>query len=153
MTTAGAVLAVHLVSMSIFIGSITVVLLGKIYAERPENLSSISVILGLLIFIDQRATGPSAAVLTVTGILLVPLGGWDLVRQTWLQALVVLWAGSAVAAHKLLLPRLRTLRQMAESHGASGRYRQKARQWNVVSGILLLVQLLAITIATLKPTI
>jgi uncharacterized membrane protein len=144
--------AVHLLAVSIFLGSLVTVLVAKVKIEATASEPRVvAQMLTVLLAVDSALTGPSAAVVTLTGILLIALLGWNMMGVTWVQALLVFWIASAAVAHLVLLPRLRELAQVASQGIADLNYRRLSHQWTAISAGLIGLQLALFLLALIKP--
>jgi hypothetical protein len=145
-----AALVLHHVFVGGFFGSVVATLVLKIFAERQSGGITKHTI-GSLVALDRLVTAPSAIGVTVTGVALIAIAGVQLLWMLWLQLLIVLWIIAAVAAHFVLVPKLKALECIADT-GAPSLYQSKARQWNLMAAGLLLIPLVSYGLAVIKPS-
>lgn len=144
--------AIHLLAVATFIGSTVCSALVKIRAERIADSSGVRHALAAVGDIGRYVTGPSAGILTITGVLMVWRAGLGILQATWLQALLGLWAASALVALAVLDPALRALQTHVTSHAAlDGEYWRRAKRWNTIALILLVCNVVSLLLATLRP--
>jgi uncharacterized membrane protein len=138
-------------------GNIVATLAWKVYAERTRQPHLVSFTLRTALFADKLITVPCAAVITLTGIMLLVVGETGLLQHSWLQLSVALWVASAVAAIFYLVPSLQKLHKLAASQEAVGSldpsYFVAARRWNFASGLLIVSPTVIFLLAVCKPTL
>lgn len=145
-----ATLVLHHIFVGIFFGSLVTTLVLKIFAER-QMAPMTKHVLGSLVVLDRLVTAPTAIGVTVTGVALIVIAGSQSLWMLWLQLLIVLWIGAAVAAHFVLVPGLKELEQIAHT-GPPSLYQSKARQWNLMAAGMILVPLVSYGLAVIKPS-
>ena len=141
----------HLVSFSIFVGSVCTVFALKLLAERFQS-DQLSGTLGHLQTVDKVVTAPSAILLALTGIgLLLPYGTAAL-TTFWILALIALWIIGLSLAHLWAIPQLKLLVSLARvSGGADDAYKRMSRSWNGINIILISLLMIATVVAVYKP--
>ena len=105
-------------------------------AERDFVLRTIS-------WIDRRFTTPAYVLQAVTGLVLVSLLGWDLLRQSWLELSIAIYVTLTVLAITVYAPAHRRQSalagRLAEGSDVGSDYEAAAttaRRWGVVVTVL-----------------
>jgi uncharacterized membrane protein len=138
---AAFVLVLHVLSTASFFGSIVSTFVGKRYAERKASARQLSSAIRIIVAIDRFVTAPSAAILTLSGFVLVWLKGYPLLGLPWLQKSLLLWFLSALLAISQLAPLTHKLLAECENNQdgpPSPQYKGISKRWNRMAGTLLL---------------
>lgn len=146
---------IHHFSAVSFIGSITIILIQKVYAEKSNEDSFILYSLKVALFLDKIITIPTVIFTTISGIILIVLNGTYLLKSFWLQVSFFLWICSALVASLYLIPSLKKLKLIAEKEISEGKlsynYFKKANKWNVISLCLILSPIIIFVLMIVKP--
>lgn len=144
---------IHLLSVSIFFGSIIGSYWWKYTAERTQNIQILRYALEGVSQVGRSVTAPSAGLLTITGIILLVVGGISQVSALWVQMLLAIWLTSAIIAIFYMDPLLETLKLAVTSCAElDGKYLAASAKWNHLSLSLAAAQTLLFIIATYRPT-
>jgi len=118
-------------------------------AERVFVLRTIS-------WIDRRFTTPAYVLQAVTGVVLVSLIGWDVLRQSWLEISIAIYVALTVLAITIYAPAHRRQAALAErlarGDDVGDDYRAasaRARRWGVVVTVLTVA---IVVLMVWKPT-
>ena len=118
-------------------------------AERSFTLRTIS-------WVDRRFTTPAYIAQVVTGLILVSLIDWSLLRESWLAISLVIYVAVTVLAMTAFGPAHRRQSELADRLAAGeaveGEYRDvaaRAQRWGVVVTLLTVV---IVVLMIAKPT-
>ena len=148
-------LVLHILAAATLMGHLTTAAFWKKRADRsgnPEQMAATAQALGRA---DFTFTGPSLAVLLITGIWMGGLTGWERFQEPWLAisfllliVIVILWLAALRPLHR------RLARQAQEGVAAGGMppaYQKSSKIWEMVNGIATLLPLVILILMVVKP--
>lgn len=141
-------LAIHLLSVSAFFGSVVCV---HALIVRSRRTTSGATELGTAIFLDRLLVSPCAGLVTATGLILFGLRSGN-AGSGWLKVLIAGWALLALVGAGYLAPKLRWLLANGESEDTTN-YRASIRRWKRISALTIAGLVVLYGLAILKPSL
>ena len=150
-------LAIHILSVVVFVGNIITAAYWKVRADRSGNLDIIAVTTQGLLRADYMFTLPGIVGLLATGIIMVGMTGWERFQEPWLSLSFILLIITVIIWAAILLPLQRRMVRLAQLGAASGTpdpsYRQASKKWAMFGGIATLLPVVILFLMVLKPGI
>jgi uncharacterized membrane protein len=149
--------ALHIFSVVIFLGNIITGLFWHAHATRTRDPKVIGHAMSGIIRSDRFFTNPGVIVIVASGVLLAVVGGFPLLRTSWILWPIILFTIAGLAFMFRIAPLQRQLLAMAVSGAERDdfdytRYQKLAKTWELWGAIALLLPIAALIIMVLKPT-
>ena len=148
-------LVLHILAAATLLGHLTTAAFWKKRADRSGNPEQITATAQALGRADFAFTGPSLAVLLITGIGLGGLTGWERFQEPWLAisfllliVIIILWLAALRPLHR------RMARQAQEGIAAGNlppAYHRTSKIWEMVNGLATLLPLVILILMVFKP--
>lgn len=143
----------HLLGVVLFLGNIVVTAVWKTMANRSGNLAVIHFSQKLVNLTDFLFTATGAALVAVTGLMMVPSLEF-LVQQRWILGSLIAFGASAVIWVAVLIPvqvrQTKVLRQSLAAGELDPSYQKLSRWWAVAGTIATLLPLIPMWLMTHK---
>ena len=145
----------HLAAVIAFLGNITTGLFWHAHAARTRDARLLAHTMLGIIRSDRWFTIPGVVFITGAGITAAIMGGYPLLRTSWILWTLILFALSGLAFGVRVAPLQRQLLAIARA-GESGafdyaHYERVAKQWEIWGGLALAAPLIGMALMVLKP--
>lgn len=148
-------LVLHILAAATLMGHLTTAAFWKKRADQSGNLEHIAANAQALGRADFAFTGPSLAVLLITGIWMGGLTGWQRFQEPWLAISFLLLIVIVILWLAVLFPLHRRMARQAQDGIAAGSlpetYRRSSKIWEGVNGIATLLPLIILFLMVFKP--
>jgi len=146
---------VHVISVIIFLGNITIGLFWKMFAEKTKDPDKIAFAFKGIIKADRYFTVPGVIGITLFGIGAAAHGGLPLLRTGWILGSIILFTISGIAFMVKLVPLQKKLAALASDKDKFNwdEYHSLSKQWDFWGYVALLTPWIAVILRVIKPSI
>jgi len=143
---------IHVLSVIIFLGNITVGVFWKRAAEKTKDQKEIAFTFRGIIDADRRFTMPGVIGILIGGVGAALHGGYPLLRTGWILWSIILFIISGVAFMAKLVPLQKKIYALASDPIKFNwdEYHSLARQWELWGAVALITPFIAVILMVLK---
>ncbi len=147
---------IHVSAVIAFLGNITTGLFWHRHAARTGDPRILAHTMDGIIRSDRLFTVPGVLLIVASGFATAVVGGYPILRTSWILWSLVLFTASGIAFMVRVAPLQRELRALASAATGTGdfdwpRYRSLARSWEAWGAFALLTPVAALALMVLKP--
>ncbi len=144
---------IHIISVIIFLGNITIGIFWKIQADKSTDRLKIADTFKNIILADRIFTMPSVAVLFIFGMGAAMQGNLSLVETPWILWGIIMLIISAFAFMSKVVPIQKQILALAsdEQRFSWDEYLKLSRKWNIWGSIATITPYIAVALMVLKP--
>jgi len=143
---------IHVLSVIIFLGNITVGVFWKRAAEKTKDQKEIAFTFRGIIDADRRFTMPGVIGILIGGVGAALHGGYPLLRTGWILWSIILFIISGIAFMAKLVPLQKKIYALASDPIKFNwdEYHSLARQWELWGAVALVTPFIAVILMVLK---
>jgi len=143
---------IHVLSVIIFLGNITVGVFWKRAAEKTKDQKEIAFTFRGIIDADRRFTMPGVIGILIGGVGAALHGGYPLLRTGWILWSIILFIISGIAFMAKLVPLQKKIYALASDPIKFNwdEYHSLARQWELWGAVALITPFIAVILMVLK---
>jgi uncharacterized membrane protein len=146
----------HVAAVVLFLGNIITGLFWHAHATRTRDARLIAHAMDGIIRSDRIFTVPGVFLIIATGLAAAMIGGYPILRTTWIVWSLALFAVAGVVFVARVAPLQKQLKALAQDRADGApfdwdRYQAVARRWEVWGAVALITPLAALVLMVLKP--
>ncbi len=148
-------IALHVLGAVLFMGNIITAAFWKLLAEREGNPQVIASTAKRVMLADYWFTIPGIVLLLSTGHILMTLGGYSLLRFSWISLAYGVFILSGLLWLVVLLPAQRGMIRYSEASVKQGQltpeYKRASNTWNLWGTVATVLPMVTLYLMVVKP--